>query len=105
MGLALEIVPQANPFEPGRNELPVRLLFHDEPLEGALIVAMRKASRGSKTEVMTSVRTDAQGRAMVAAGPGCDSSSSPHGAGGTRGRRGLGKHMDVDDLRGRRERE
>lgn len=70
LGLALEIVPQANPFEAGRRELPVRLLFQNEPLQGALVVAMRKASRAVTAEIVTSIRTDSRGRAVLETGPG-----------------------------------
>lgn len=70
VGLTLEIVPEANPFEAGRTELPVRLVFEKAPLEGALIVAMRKATPDGKAEIVSTVRSDAEGRATVAAGPG-----------------------------------
>lgn len=69
-GLTLEIVPEANPFAAGRSELPVRLVYEGEPLAGALIVAMRKATPDAKAEIVTAVRTDAHGRAVVGSGPG-----------------------------------
>jgi uncharacterized GH25 family protein len=69
-GLTLEIVPEANPFAAGRSELPVRLIYEGAPLAGALIVAMRKATPDAKAEIVSAVRTDAQGRAVVGSGPG-----------------------------------
>jgi uncharacterized GH25 family protein len=65
VGLRLEIVPQGNPFEDGRTQLPLQLLFAGEPLEGALIVAMRKPGAGAPSEVVSSVRSDVHGRAVV----------------------------------------
>lgn len=71
VGLPLEIVPEADPFVSGRTELPVRLLFDGQPLEGALLVVMKKnSSPAGKGEVVSTVRSDETGRAVLTIAPG-----------------------------------
>ena len=71
VGLPLEIIPEGNPFADGLQQLPVRLLFEGRPVEGVLLVVMRQApTPGAKGEVLSTVRTNRDGRAVlpVAAG-------------------------------------
>jgi hypothetical protein len=71
VGLPLEIIPEANPFAPDLQELPVRLLFEGSPLEEALLVVMRRGpSAGTKGEVVSTGRTGADGRASLRIAPG-----------------------------------
>jgi uncharacterized GH25 family protein len=59
LGFPLELVAERNPYELEAGEdLPVRLLWQDHPLAGALVVAM---NRGNPAEKL-SARTDAEGR-------------------------------------------
>jgi uncharacterized GH25 family protein len=59
LGFRLELVAEENPYAVGTTErLPVRLLYEDQPLPGALVVAINKADPAAKL----SARTDAQGR-------------------------------------------
>lgn len=70
-GLPLEIVPEADPFGADVTALPVRLLAGGKPLEGALLVAMRKESTASgRGEVISRARSDASGRAVLTMAPG-----------------------------------
>ena len=52
LGLELELVPEKNPYalKPGE-ALPVRLLYHGKPLDGALVVGI--ASPGAKVSTRT----------------------------------------------------
>jgi uncharacterized GH25 family protein len=62
LGLPLEIVADSNPYQMSAGGmLTLRLLFHGEPLQGALVEARRKG-RG---ETALSARTDAEGRARL----------------------------------------
>jgi uncharacterized GH25 family protein len=62
VGLRLEIVPEISPYaEPRPAQFPVRVIFEDLPLAGAL-VKMSESSDNSKAPV--SRITDAQGRAV-----------------------------------------
>ena len=70
LGLALEIVPERAPWDLADGRLPVRLLASGRPLEGALIVSMTKGAGGSRGEVLSGVRTDAEGKATVIVRPG-----------------------------------
>ncbi len=71
IGLPLEIIPEGNPFADGVQPLPVRLLFEGNPVEGALLVVMRQASApGAKGEVLSTARTNRDGRAMLRVAPG-----------------------------------
>jgi hypothetical protein len=71
IGLPLEIIPEADPFAADLRQLPVRLLFDGRPVEGALVVAMRQAtSSGAKGEVLSSARTNGDGRALLRIAPG-----------------------------------
>jgi uncharacterized GH25 family protein len=59
--LPLEIVPEADPYAPGRpDDLPVRVYAHDRPLAGALVKLTDLAHDAEPVEVH---RTDAAGRA------------------------------------------
>jgi uncharacterized GH25 family protein len=62
LGLELELVAEKNPYalKPGE-ELPLRLLYHGKPLEGALLAAIPKGAPDAKT----SARSDRQGRAAL----------------------------------------
>jgi uncharacterized GH25 family protein len=62
LGLRLELIAEKNPYAIGpKGELPVRLLFENQPLEGALIQAFTKAEPMKKIKV----RTDKAGRAAL----------------------------------------
>jgi uncharacterized GH25 family protein len=59
LGFRLELVAEENPYSLGSNEaLPVRLLYENRPLSGALVVAINKADPAAKL----TARSDAQGR-------------------------------------------
>jgi uncharacterized GH25 family protein len=61
LGLPLELVAEHNPYRPGsRTALSLRLLYHDAPLPGALVVAR---SRATSARTLRS-RTDTQGRVV-----------------------------------------
>jgi uncharacterized GH25 family protein len=61
LGLELELIPERNPYGlKAGEELPVRLLYHGKPLDGALIVAL---SKGGSPAAKISVRSDRNGRA------------------------------------------
>jgi uncharacterized GH25 family protein len=66
LGLTLELVPQADPQSVPGGRLPVRLLHDGKPLQGALVVAIRRTPgvRG-EGEVTLRSRTDAEGRIEV----------------------------------------
>lgn len=70
LGMSLELVPERPPWDLTDSRLPVRLLADGKPLEGALIVSMRKGAAGAKAEMGSQVRSDADGRATVEVGPG-----------------------------------
>jgi uncharacterized GH25 family protein len=62
LGLPLELVPEASPSSLTRGgSLPVRLLQEGKPLEGALVVALRRGEPARRI----SARTDAGGRVML----------------------------------------
>jgi uncharacterized GH25 family protein len=62
LGLALELVPEANPYTlKGGGELPVRLYYGGKPLKGALVMALQK----DRPEPKLSARSDAQGRVQL----------------------------------------
>jgi uncharacterized GH25 family protein len=63
LGLELELVAEKNPYalKPGE-ELPLRLLYHGKPLDGALLVAIPKS--GPKSAKL-SARSDSRGRAAL----------------------------------------
>jgi uncharacterized GH25 family protein len=62
LGFALELVADRNPYAMGANdELPVQLLYHGQPLAGALVVAMNRANPSAKL----SARTDATGHVRL----------------------------------------
>lgn len=62
LGYRLELIPEKDPYqlEPG-DELPVRLLYEDEPLGGILVVAFTAENPAQKQQL----RTDANGRVMI----------------------------------------
>ncbi|WP_411287190.1 DUF4198 domain-containing protein [Phenylobacterium sp.] len=61
VGLTLEIVPEVNPYAPGRGQgLPVRVLFEGRPLAGALIDLTNLEADGKPVE---GHHTDRAGRA------------------------------------------
>jgi uncharacterized GH25 family protein len=62
LGLELELVAEKNPYalKPGE-ELPLRLLYHGKPLDGALLVAIPKGAADAKV----SARSDRRGRAAL----------------------------------------
>ncbi len=65
VGLGLEIVPLVNPYQPGSAvNLPVQVLYHGRPLEGALVKLNDLAADAQPAE---SIRTDANGRATFKA--------------------------------------
>jgi uncharacterized GH25 family protein len=66
LGLPLELVPEANPYQSGGGATAVRLLFRDKPLEGALVVAIAKEAPERKVEA----RSDAAGRVVLDLGAG-----------------------------------
>lgn len=68
LGLALELVPEADPHAPAAGgELPVRLLYQGKPLAGALVAAFSK----ERPEEKVTARSDAEGRVRLRlAGPG-----------------------------------
>lgn len=62
VGLALELVPEANPYTlKGGGELPVRLLYNGKPLAGALVMALQK----DRPEPKLTARSDAKGRVKL----------------------------------------
>lgn len=56
IGCPLELFPETNPYR--QNDLQLRLLYQDKPLEGALVVAFNKADPLAKLKA----RTDRDGR-------------------------------------------
>lgn len=66
LGLPLELVPEANPYEGRGGPTAVRLLFRNQPLEGALVVALPKDAPEKKVEA----RTDSAGRVVLELGAG-----------------------------------
>ena len=56
IGCPLELFPETNPYL--QNDLQLRLLYQDKPLEGALVVAFNKAEPLAKLKA----RTDRDGR-------------------------------------------
>ena len=66
LGMTLELVPEMDPQAVSGGRLPVTLLHEGRPLQGALVIAMRRtsASDGEGHVVVTS-RTDAEGRIEV----------------------------------------
>jgi uncharacterized GH25 family protein len=62
LGLELELIPEKNPYAlKAGEELPVRLLYHGKPLDGALVVAIPKGAPDAKA----SARSDRHGRASL----------------------------------------
>src|SRR5262245_50993061 len=66
LGLPLELVPEANPYGSSGGATAVRLFFRDQPLAGALVVAIPKDAPEKKVEA----RSDAAGRVVLELGPG-----------------------------------
>ena len=67
LGFTLELVAERNPYAvaPGQ-DLPVRLLYENRPLPGALVVAINRLNPAEKL----SARTDKDGRARFKVRPG-----------------------------------
>ena len=62
LGLTLELLPEKNPYAlAAGGELPIRLLYEQKPLSGALVVAMPFDAPAEKI----SRRTDAKGRVRL----------------------------------------
>lgn len=62
LGLPLELVPEANPYQlEAGGELALRLLFRGQPLEGALVEAFRLPER----QVRLAARSGADGRVRL----------------------------------------
>ena len=67
LGFPLELVAERNPYaNPAGQDLPVRLMFQNRPLAGALVVAMNRQNPAEKQ----SVRSDADGRVRFRVRPG-----------------------------------
>jgi len=59
LGFTLELVAERNPYElKASEELPVRLIYQDRPLAGALVIAVNRANPSEKLRI----RTDREGR-------------------------------------------
>ena len=62
LGFPLELVAERNPYATGADrDLPVRLLYENRPLAGALVVAINRLNPAEKL----SARTDAEGRVRL----------------------------------------
>jgi uncharacterized GH25 family protein len=71
LGLTLELVPGTDPLSAPDGRLPLTLLFDGRPLEGALVVALRKAALApGEGEIAASQRTDRDGRVTIPVSPG-----------------------------------
>jgi uncharacterized GH25 family protein len=67
LGFPLELMAERNPYAAGADrDLPVRLLYENRPLTGALVVAMNRLNPAEKM----SARTDAEGRVRFKLRPG-----------------------------------
>lgn len=77
LGLALELVPERDPWTLPDGRLPVRLLADGQPVAGVLIVSMRKGA-GPKGDVLSRVRSDSAGRATVDVRPGLSMIKAVH---------------------------
>jgi uncharacterized GH25 family protein len=65
LGLALELIPERDPSAlPADGRLPVRVLYEGKPLAGVLVSAISRDRR------RVSVRSDANGQAVLAIGSG-----------------------------------
>ena len=63
VGMPMELIAEANPYEPGLEELQVRLIWQDEPLAQRQINVLQRKSDGSVTRTLT--LTDSAGRAVI----------------------------------------
>jgi uncharacterized GH25 family protein len=64
VGLRLEIVPEISPYsQPRSTQLPVRVIFEDKPLAGALV---KLSNPTDDSKAVVSIVTDEQGRAVFA---------------------------------------
>jgi uncharacterized GH25 family protein len=67
LGFTLELVAERNPYTVGPGQdLPVRLIYENRPLAGALVVAMNRLNPAEKL----SARTDKDGRVRFKVRPG-----------------------------------
>lgn len=66
LGLALEIVPERNPYATSGSDLPVRVFFEGQPLAGALVKLTRLEHDDAPAEER---RTDSSGRASFSLTP------------------------------------
>jgi hypothetical protein len=62
LGFTLELIAERNPYElTAGGELPVRLMYDDRPLAGALVIAFNRAHPSEKIRI----RTDQDGRVRL----------------------------------------
>ena len=62
LGFTLELIAERNPYElTAGGELPVRLMYEDQPLAGALVIAFNRANPSEKIRI----RTDQDGRVRL----------------------------------------
>ncbi len=67
LGFTLELIAERNPYAMRTGDaLPLRLIYEDRPLRGALVVAQNSLNPGQKL----SARTDQQGRVRMTLPPG-----------------------------------
>ena len=66
LGLPLELVPEADPYDTAAPSVPVRLLHEGQPLEGALVVALSREA----PEAALRARSDRDGRVRLELAPG-----------------------------------
>lgn len=63
LGLQLELVAGANPYDPRVETVPVTLLWQGAPVSGLQLSVFRKAADGTVTREI--LRTDSNGKAMI----------------------------------------
>ena len=67
LGFTLEVTPERNPYAlHAAGEIPFRLLYEGNPVEGALVIAMSAEAPGHPLKA----RSDGGGRAVFTLGPG-----------------------------------
>jgi uncharacterized GH25 family protein len=70
LGMALELVPERDPWNAPGPELPVRLLAHGKPLEGVLIVVLKRPGADGSPVQVARTRSDRDGRVTIPTGEG-----------------------------------